>query len=143
MTESIASLATCKRVETFNADGTHNGYLVELAKDGEKTTVYLTVTKPGAFKGYHLHQRRTSNFVLLKGKLKVIVVNGKQKEEILLDENSLQRLTVPTNVYTALENVGNEDAWLINIPVPPYDPHDRDEQLEKTALEIAQQLEEK
>lgn len=142
MADSTHLIVACKRVETFNADGTHNGYLVELGKDGEKTTAYLTVTKPGAFKGYHLHQRRTSNFVLLKGKLKVIVVDGKRREEILLDGNNSQRLAVPTNVYTALDNVGNEDAWLINIPVPPYDPSDRDEQLEKTPLEIAQQLEE-
>jgi dTDP-4-dehydrorhamnose 3,5-epimerase-like enzyme len=129
-------LLDCKRVETVDADGAKNGYLIELLKDGVKTTAYLTVTIPGAFKGYHLHQRRESNFILIKGTLRVIVVDGRQKSEFILKGSSPQRLTIPTGRYIGLQNLGEEDAWLINFPTPPYDPDDSTEQFEKTPKEI-------
>ena len=40
------------------------------------------------------------------------------------------------NVATGLENIGDEEAWLINYPDPPYDPDLKDEQVEYTQAEL-------
>lgn len=131
----------CKRVTTY-ATGTKdpNGYLVELYKDGDKTVTYLTVATPGSFKGYHLHNVRQSHYVCLRGKVKVTIVEGKQKVEHILDASTPERLLMPTNVYIGLENIGTEDAWLINFPHPAYDPSLKGEQEDKTPAEIEAQL---
>ena len=131
----------CKRVTTY-ATGTKdpNGHLVELYKDGDKTVAYLTVALPGAFKGYHLHNQRQSHYVCLRGKVKITVVEGKQKVEHILDSATPERLLLPTKVYIGIENIGTEEVWLINYPHPAYDPTLKGEQEDKTPAEIEAQI---
>lgn len=125
-----------KKVTTYDLSKNENGFLVELFKDGKKTTVYLSCAKPGAFKGYHLHRVRAARYVCLKGKMKIILyINGKREEHILSAEN-LKRLYIPPMVPTGLQNIGDEDGWLINFPDPAYDPDLKDEQLDFTQKEL-------
>lgn len=127
---------TAKKVGTVDLSGSDNGFLVELFKDGEKTTAYLTCAKPGAFKGYHYHRVRAARYVCIKGSMKIILyVNGK-REEHLLSADNLTRLYIPPHVPTGLENIGTEDAWLINYPEPAYDPDLKDEQVDFTREEL-------
>jgi dTDP-4-dehydrorhamnose 3,5-epimerase-like enzyme len=125
-----------KKVPTYDLSGKENGFLIELFKDGNKTTAYLTCAKAGAFKGYHLHKVRASRYICVKGKMKIILyVNGKREEHILTSEN-LTRLFIPPNIPTGLQNIGEEDAWLINFPDPPYDPDLKGEQVDFTQEEL-------
>lgn len=130
----------CKRVATSDAGGTPNGFVVELYKDGPKTTLYLTAAYPKAFKGFHLHTLRSSHYVCLKGTMKITIVEGAKKVEHVLDAAQPERLLVPTHVWIGLENVGDEEAWLVNLPDPAYDPDLKGEQQEKTPEEIERQL---
>src|SRR2546426_887391 len=129
---SLATLENAKKVKTITPEGEENGFLLELFKNGEKTEVYLSSTKPGMFKGYHLHRIRAARYVCLKGKMKIILQTpGKQdREEHILDANNPQRLFIPPQIATGLLNIGLEEAWLINYPDPPYDPSLKDEQVE-------------
>ena len=125
-----------KKVTTFDHAGHENGWLIELYKDGAKTTAYLTAASPGAFKGYHLHRVRAARYVCVRGRMKIILyVNGKRQEHVL-DAAKPQRLFIPPNVATGLENIGDEEAWLVNYPDPPYDPDLKDEQVEYTEAEL-------
>jgi len=129
-----------KRVSTFNVTSKgQNGFLIELLKDGEKTVAYLTAASPGAFKGYHEHTIRASRYVCIKGKMKIILyvggANGKREEHIL-SADVPQRLFIPPHIPTGLENVGDEEAWLINFPDPFYDPSLKDEQIDYTREEM-------
>lgn len=127
---------TAKKVTTYDLEKKENGFLIELFKNEDKTDVYLSCAKPGAFKGYHLHRVRAARYVCLKGKMKIILyVNGKREEHILSADN-LTRLYIPANVPTGLENIGDEDGWLINYPDPAYDPNLKDEQLDFTQAEL-------
>lgn len=126
-----------KKVKTFDyKTKEENGFLIELFKDGNKTAVYLTAAAPGAFKGYHLHKVRASRYVCIKGKMEItLFVNGKFESHILDAENP-KRLYIPNNTATGLENIGSEEAWLINYPDPPYDPNLKDEQIDYTKEEL-------
>jgi dTDP-4-dehydrorhamnose 3,5-epimerase-like enzyme len=129
---------TAKKVTTYDLSKKENGFLIELFKgyDGMKTEVYLSCATPGAFKGYHLHTVRAARYVCLKGTMKVILyVNGKREEHVLSDKN-LTRLYIPNNVPTGLENIGDEDAWLVNYPDPAYDPNLKGEQMDFTQEEL-------
>lgn len=143
----ISKLQTqpAKKVKTFDAAGTENGWLMELYKDketGQKTEAYLTAALPGAFKGYHLHRVRAARYVALKGTMKIICYEqngGKwQPKEFILSSENPQRLFIPKNIATGLQNVGTEEAWLINYPDPAYDPSLKDEQVEYTKQELEQ-----
>ena len=125
-----------KKVTTYDADGNENGWLIELWKDGRKTTGYLTAAAVGAFKGYHLHRVRAARYVCLKGRMKIILYVNGVREEHLLDAAEPKRLYIPANVPTGLENIGDEEAWLVNYPDPAYDPELKDEQVEYTLEEL-------
>lgn len=139
---SIANLEEAKKITTYDHSQNENGFLLELFKspDGNKTEAYLTAAKPGAFKGYHLHRVRAARYVCVKGKMKItlFVPGSMEKEEHILRADNPQRLFIPKDVATGLENIGDEEAWLINYPEPPYDPSLSDEQVEYTEEELLQ-----
>ena len=125
---------SAKKVPTYDLNKNENGFLIELFKDGDKTVAYLSAAKPGAFKGYHLHKVRAARYVCIKGTMKIILyVNGKREEHTL---NVGDRLFIPKNVPTGLENIGSEEAWLINYPDPAYDPTLVGEQLDFTQEQL-------
>jgi len=134
-----------KKVKTKDHNGSENGFLIELYKDketGQKTEVYLTAALPGAFKGYHLHRVRAARYVALKGIMKITTYEHDGEKwtgtETVLDAGAVvpQRMFIPKNAATGLENIGTEEAWLINYPDPAYDPTLTDEQLEYTKEEL-------
>ncbi len=138
-------LEQAKKVKTYDHQGKENGWLLELYKDtetGKKTEAYLTAALPGAFKGYHLHRVRAARYAALKGKMKIICyrqTGGKwAPTEFILEAGKPERLFIPKNVATGLENIGSEEAWLINYPDPAYDPSLKDEQVEYTKQELEQ-----
>lgn len=112
----------CKRVKTFDPSGEQNGYLYELFKSGRKTTCYLTSALPGCFKGFHTHRVRESNYVCVKGRIKIILITKNGREEHFLDSEIPERLNIGINIPTAIMNEWDEEAWLINMPDPAYDP---------------------
>lgn len=137
---SLGYLEDAKKVATFGHDGSENGFLVELFKDGDKTLLYITSAKPGAFKGYHLHRVRGSRYVCIRGRMKIILFKPgtNEQEEHILDAAKPQRLFIPKDIATGLQNVGDQEAWLVNFPDPPYDPNLKDEQVEYTQAELEQ-----
>ena len=134
----LATWEPAKRVCTFDHNKEENGFLTELFKDGGKTIMYLSAAKPCAFKGYHLHRVRAARYICVKGRVKIILYKERKREEYILDAANPQRLFIPANVATGLQNVGDEEAWLINYPDPPYDPDLKGEQVEYTEEELRQ-----
>jgi dTDP-4-dehydrorhamnose 3,5-epimerase-like enzyme len=140
---SNVRLEEAKKVTTYDAGKKENGWLIELFKDketGQKTEAYLTAALPGAFKGYHLHRVRAARYVALKGKMKITTYEreGNQwvRTEHILEGANPQRLFIPKDTATGLENIGAEEAWLVNYPDPAYDPSLKDEQVEYTKEEL-------
>lgn len=135
---SIARIEDAKKVLTRDHEGQDNGFLTELYKDNDKTVAYLTCALPGAFKGYHLHRVRAARYVCIRGKMKITLYKPgtAEREEYILDSKNPKRLFIPKNTATGLQNIGDEDGWLINYPDPPYDPGLKDEQVEYTEEEL-------
>ncbi|HSX58180.1 MAG TPA: hypothetical protein VLE47_02820 [Candidatus Saccharimonadales bacterium] len=137
-----------KKIQTIDHSEKENGFLMEMFKseDGSKTEVYLSAAGPGAFKGYHLHRVRAARYVCVKGKMKIILyvpreADGKTiwtREEHVLDASEPKRLFIPKNIATGLENIGEEEGWLVNYPDPAYDPELKDEQVEYSQEELEQ-----
>jgi len=132
----IISISHAKKVITKDLAGNENGHLIELFKDGRRTSCYLTTVKPGCFKGFHKHLVRESNYVCIKGRVEIILCTLSRKEKYILDADLPQRLHVPINIPIGIKNDFEEEAWLINYPVPAYDPLLKDEQIDFTEEQI-------
>lgn len=129
-------LEKAKKVMTKDLEGNENGFLIELTKNGDLTTSYLSCCYPGAFKGYHLHKVREANYICIRGELAVIMYFETGREVVWLDASKPERLHIPINVPTGLLNLGDEEAWIINNPNPAYDPSLKDEQIDFTQAEM-------
>jgi dTDP-4-dehydrorhamnose 3,5-epimerase-like enzyme len=131
----IKSKANPKFV-TKDSDGTENGFLVPIYNihEGffpagkEPQQVYLTVISPGAIKGPHLHFIRTGCFTCIKGDARFVLKSENGYEVVYSGESHEYRtVIVPTGVPAALQNLGSEDAYVLNMPNPAWTPNMNDE----------------
>jgi dTDP-4-dehydrorhamnose 3,5-epimerase-like enzyme len=132
------NLDFAKKVKTYDLNGKENGFLIELTKNGNLTTSYLSCCYPGAFKGYHLHSQRAANYVCVRGKITIILYTKEGKQEYLLDSvNNIQKIHIPKDIPTGLWNHETEECWIINTPDFPYDPATaKEEQLDFSEEEL-------
>jgi dTDP-4-dehydrorhamnose 3,5-epimerase-like enzyme len=135
--EPMCTLEDLKVVTTIDPHTkSPNGRLIECIKESDKTLAYITIIAPHSMKGYHLHNERTARYVCLKGKVRIVLYSGSKKEEYTLDEYNHQRLIIPPFIATGLINDCPEEAWILNVPTPPYDPKKHWEQEEFTEAEL-------
>lgn len=127
---------TSKKIFTKDFNGNPNGYLVPLYNIHEKffdfgrepQQVYLTVISPHKIKGPHLHFIRTGCFACIKGNARFILKTTAGYEAILSGEaHEYRTVIVPAGVPAALQNIGNEDAFVLNMPNPAWTPNMQDE----------------
>ena len=124
------------RIETKSNDGVTNGYLIPIYNDHESPIskeqrpcqVYLTVVAPGAVKGPHLHMKRWGLFTCIKGNIKIVVRTPNGYKEFFSGENhGYQTVQVPAGWPSALQNQGNIEAFVLNMPSPAWTPDDQDD----------------
>lgn len=113
-----------------------NGLLVSLWKDWEKIfktdpkQVYFNACAPKAVKGPHLHKKRWDHFVCIRGKIRFIIQWGKEYEEIEADADSdpcFKIVEIPPAVACAIQNIGEGEAWFLNMPNPAWHPEEQDD----------------
>lgn len=113
-----------------------NGLLVSLWKNwenifkAEPKQVYLNVCSPKAIKGPHLHMNRWDYFVCIRGKIRFVVKWEKEYEEIEVDADKdpcFKIVEVPPAIACAIQNIGPEEAWFLNMPNPAWHPEKQDD----------------
>jgi len=103
------------------------GWLTELFRDDElpegfePVMGYLSVTHPGVARGPHEHRDQSDGFVFLSGTFRVTLWENRPgrervKEVIVAGEENPLFLVVPPGVVHAYQNVGAEDAFVLNFP---------------------------
>ena len=121
---------------TKSNSGLVNGFLVPIyniydgffSKGEEPQQVYMTVISPNHVKGPHLHFIRTGSFTCIRGNARFILKIDDGYEVIYSGENyEYTTIIVPTGVPAALQNLGDEDALILNMPQPAWTPEMNDE----------------
>lgn len=124
------------RIVTHDSDGHINGFLVPIFNEHEgfvdapqhPRQVYLTVVAPGKVKGPHLHRKRWGLFTCVVGNVKIVVQTDSGYEEYLSGEDHDYRtVQVPAGTGAALQNIGEKDAYILNMPSPAWRVDDQDE----------------
>ena len=125
-----------KKFETRDEAGEVNGFLVPIYNihDGffsegkHPQQVYMTTILPGKLKGPHLHFIRTGFFTCIKGNVKVVLkLEDGYKEFFSGENNEYRSIEVPTGVPAVVQCVGDEEAFLLNMPSPAWTPDMKDE----------------
>jgi hypothetical protein len=124
------------KIPTKNSTAQPNGFLVPLWNVHEKLLpddrspqqIYLTVCAPRTGKGPHLHLKRWGYFTCIKGNIRLVVrtVHG---YEVLWsgEDHGFATIEVPPGNPALIENLGETDAYVINMPSPAWRPDDVDE----------------
>ena len=91
--------------------------------------VYFSEIYPGSIKGWKKHKKMIMNIIVPKGKIRFVFFDDRKnsdtyncyQEEIVSRLNYL-RLTIPPNIWFGFENIGKEDALLMNLANIKHDP---------------------
>jgi dTDP-4-dehydrorhamnose 3,5-epimerase-like enzyme len=121
---------------TKDKDGEENGFLVPIynINDGffdegkEPQQVYMTVIGKNKVKGPHLHYIRTGCFTCIKGNARFVIKTDEGYEQVYSgDDHNYASVIVPTGVPAALQNIGDSEAIVLNMPSPAWTPNMSDE----------------
>jgi dTDP-4-dehydrorhamnose 3,5-epimerase len=94
----------------------------------EPQQVYLTTVLPGKVKGPHLHHIRTGFFTCIKGNVRIILkVDGEYQIIHSGEDHNYASVEVPTGVPAAVQCLGDEEAYMLNMPNPAWTPDMEDE----------------
>ncbi len=125
-----------KKFDTRNHGGQSTGYLVPIynVHDGffapgrEPQQVYLTVVAPHAEKGPHLHFIRTGCFTCIKGNVRIVMkADGQYREYYSGEAYDYLSIEVPAGTPALIQNVGADEAFVLNMPNPAWTPTMNDE----------------
>ena len=124
------------KITTKDAAGSVNGFLVPIVNVHDPTPeaaqwpkqVYLTVVQPGKVKGPHLHHERWGLFTCIVGNARIVLRTGTGYEEYLTGvDHKFRTIQVPAGTPAALQNIGDVDAYILNMPSPAWHVDDQDE----------------
>jgi dTDP-4-dehydrorhamnose 3,5-epimerase len=125
-----------KKFTTKDEHGDVNGFLVPIynihdkffAPGKEPQQVYMTTILPGTIKGPHLHFIRTGFFTCIKGNVRVVLKTDEGYQTVFSGEDyEYQSIEVPTGIAAAVQCLGDEEAYLLNMPNPAWTPDMNDE----------------
>jgi dTDP-4-dehydrorhamnose 3,5-epimerase len=121
---------------TKNIKGESNGFVLPIINVYDNfiddtnwpKQIYLTVATPHEVKGPHLHMKRWGLFTCIKGNIKIVLRIENQYYEYFSGENhEYETIQVPAGIPAALINIGEQDAYILNMPSPAWHPEDLDE----------------
>lgn len=133
-----------RKIETKDADGKPNGWLLEIISDRDGATkhltgqMYLTVAEPGTFKGFHLHALADYAVTCIKGRVEEVIYRGQYEKEVIeMGDGDFKTVHLPHGLPHGIRNIGNEPAYVLIYRCPSWDPNIK-EQLDIAPADIEQ-----
>lgn len=124
----MIKVKSCKKIITGN-----KGWLLEIASDRDgfteiKGQIYMITINPGVVKGYHMHKGTDYYVTCIKGKVRHVVYPG--REESIMGDDDFKTVFMPKGSAHAIENLGNEVAYVLMYRTVAWDPDDFYEQVD-------------
>lgn len=90
--------------------------------------VYQSMVRPHKVKGWVVHHLQEDRLFVSLGTLRIVLYDGREDSptqgminELFLGERNRAMIVIPSGVYHAVQNVGESDAYFINLPTRAYD----------------------
>lgn len=88
---------------------------------------YLVTIRPGKVKGWAVHSEQIDRYFFVNGSVKLVLFDDREFSptkglisEHYFSEMNRALVSVPPGIFHAVENVGQSDALMFNIPSEPY-----------------------
>ena len=108
-----------------------NGFMIPVWRDwdelisSEPKMVYISSVNPGEIKGPHLHTKRDSYFLCIKGKVVFIIKDNRGKyHEIESSEEDPVLVQIPKNYPSAHINTSSEISSILALASEAWRPND-------------------
>ncbi|HVR97751.1 MAG TPA: dTDP-4-dehydrorhamnose 3,5-epimerase family protein [Thermoanaerobaculia bacterium] len=95
--------------------------------------VYQAMVRPHKVKGWVVHHLQDDRLFISLGTLRIVLYDAREGSptqgeinEIFLGERNRGMVVIPRGVYHAVQNVGDCDAYFVNVPTRAYDHADPD-----------------
>jgi dTDP-4-dehydrorhamnose 3,5-epimerase len=89
---------------------------------------YQSMVRPGKVKGWIVHRLQDDRLFVSLGTLRIVLYDARDGSptqgrinEIFLGERNRAMIIIPRGVYHAVQNVGDTDAYFVNLPTRAYD----------------------
>jgi len=127
------------KVKNLCVNSDERGWLMEIFRVDDDIfkkfgQVYLTTAYCGVVKAWHYHKVQTDNFVCIKGMMKVVLYDNrkdsptyKKINEFFIGEKNYMLISIPPFVYHGFKAIGDETAFILNIPTETYNCNKPDE----------------
>jgi dTDP-4-dehydrorhamnose 3,5-epimerase len=96
--------------------------------------VYLTAAYPQVVKAWHMHKKQTDNITCIKGMMKLVLYDGREKSktkgeinEFAIGERNLLMVQVPPGIWHGFKGLSEEYALMLNVPTELYNYKEPDE----------------
>lgn len=94
----------------------------------EPATSIITATiRPGKIKGWSIHEEQVDRLFFFSGAAKIVLYDNREGSptqgvinEIYAGEEKYTLVVIPTYIYHAVQNVGNNDVVFVSLPTTPY-----------------------
>lgn len=115
------------------------GRLMEMLRSDDELfkgfgQVYMTTAYPGVVKAWHYHKKQWDHFVCVRGMMKVVLYDSREKSstlgevnEFIIGEHNPVLVQIPPLVYHGFKCVSEYEAIVINTPTELYEYDDPDE----------------
>jgi dTDP-4-dehydrorhamnose 3,5-epimerase len=115
------------------------GWLIEIMRsDWEQFQkfgqAYITAAYPQVVKAWHMHKKQTDNMACIKGMIKLVLYDGREKSktkneinEFTIGERNLLAVKIPPEVWHGFKTISEEYAIMLNVPTELYDYKKPDE----------------
>ena len=83
--------------------------------------IYFSTIFKDSIKAWHLHREATLNYACIKGKVRLVLFDDREKsstkgkyQEIILSPVSYVLVTIPPNIWNGFKNLDNEESIIAN-----------------------------
>ena len=126
-------------IKTLKVIPDERGRLMEILRSDEPIfkkfgQLYLTTAYPGVVKGWHYHKVQWDHFAVIKGMLKLVLVDQREDSEtrdeineFFLGDHNPILVSVPPLVLHGFKGIDVEETIVINCPTEVYHYKDPDE----------------
>lgn len=89
--------------------------------------IYFSTIFKNIIKAWHLHQEATLNYVCIKGKVKLVLFDDREKssskgeyQEIIISPSNYSLITIPPNVWNGFKNLDKDESIIANCLTIPH-----------------------
>lgn len=127
------------RVKQLRMIPDERGRLMEILRQDDKEFIkfgqlYMTTAYPGVIKGWHYHQRQIDNFCTVRGMIKLVLYDAREKSptyrevnEFFQGEHNPILVQIPNLVYHGFKCISETEAIVINCITEVYNHAKPDE----------------